>query len=48
MAVAENKLYGSIKKAFLGNERAKDTRRLVTLHLALISVQLTEIRSEMK
>ena len=30
MAVAENKLYGSIKKAFLGNERAKDTRRLVT------------------
>lgn len=30
MAVAENKLYGSIKKAFLGNERAKDTRKLVT------------------
>ena len=30
MAVAaENKLYGSIKKAFLGNERAKDTKRLL-------------------
>ena len=30
MAIApENKLYKSIKKAFLGNENAKDTKRLL-------------------